>query len=90
MERTRYRIEYAYEFKRMVRKIPKNIQNRIKEAIDKRLTEYPNESGKELSKEWKGHRRLRVGDYRIIYKVLENVVTVFIIEIDHRKDVYDK
>ncbi|WP_420835509.1 type II toxin-antitoxin system RelE family toxin [Parachlamydia acanthamoebae] len=33
----------------------------------------------------KGYRRLRVGDYRIVYRVFEERIVVFIIEIDHRE-----
>ncbi|MCK5678196.1 MAG: type II toxin-antitoxin system RelE/ParE family toxin, partial [Flavobacteriaceae bacterium] len=32
--------------------------------------------------------RLRVGSYRIIYSILEDVVTVEVIKIKHGKDVY--
>lgn len=32
---------------------------------------------------------MRVGDYRVIYKVFEDRVVVFIVEIDHRKQVYE-
>ncbi len=34
--------------------------------------------------------RIRVADYRIIYKVEDKIVTVFILEIGHRKNVYTK
>lgn len=33
--------------------------------------------------------RIRVGDYRIIYQVKDNVLTVFILIIGHRREVYD-
>jgi mRNA interferase RelE/StbE len=33
--------------------------------------------------------RIRVGDYRIIYQVKDNVLTVYILIIGHRRDVYD-
>lgn len=62
--------------------------SRIKKAIEERLTYLPNDYGKELIREWKGHRRLRVGNYRIIYKIFEDKVLVLIVEIDHRKDAY--
>jgi len=34
--------------------------------------------------------RYRVGDYRIIYRILDLKITVVIIKISHRKDVYRK
>ena len=68
--------------------LPKAIRQRILIAINERLTTNPSEYGKPLTKEWKEHRRLRVGDYRVIYKVFEEKVVVFIVEVDHRKDIY--
>jgi mRNA interferase RelE/StbE len=33
--------------------------------------------------------RVRVGDYRIIYQVKDNILTVFVLIIGHRREVYD-
>jgi len=32
--------------------------------------------------------RIRIGDYRVVYDVLEDVIVVLILRIGHRKDVY--
>lgn len=88
MGQIRYKIEYEIGIEKQLQKINKNIRIRIKKAIEDRLTTNPNEYGKPLTKEWKDHRRLRVGDYRIIYKVYEERVVVFIVDIDNRRDVY--
>ncbi len=32
--------------------------------------------------------RLRVGNYRIIYEINDSIITVTVIDVDHRKDVY--
>lgn len=45
--------------------------------------------GKPLRYSLKGHRRLRVSDYRIVYRIEAEKNTVVIIAITHRKDVYD-
>lgn len=70
-------------------KIPSAIREIIRKAIEKKLTVDPIGFGKPLRYSLKGHRRLRVGDYRVIYKVDEDTIIVIIVEIDHRKDVYD-
>ena len=44
--------------------------------------------GKPLRYSLKGHRRLRVSDYRIVYRIESQTNTVIIIAIKHRKDVY--
>lgn len=88
MQGIRFRIQFERGVKEQLKKFPKNIQQRISDAISKRLTIAPNDYGKALTKEWKEHRRLRVGDYRVIYKVYDQEVVVFIVQIDHRKLVY--
>ncbi len=34
--------------------------------------------------------RIRTGDYRIIYEIHEKIVTVVVIDIGHRKDIYKR
>ncbi|WP_316353243.1 type II toxin-antitoxin system RelE family toxin [Candidatus Trichorickettsia mobilis] len=68
--------------------LPTAIRRTIKTAIEERLTTNPIELGKPLRYSWKGHRRLRVGDYRIIYRIDFTYNTVIIVAIEHRKDVY--
>ncbi len=58
----------------------------IAKAID-RLAIHP-EMGKFLTGEWKGYRKYRTGDYRIIYRVEHSKLIIYIITIGDRKDVY--
>lgn len=44
--------------------------------------------GEFLKGEWKGYRKHRVGNYRIIYRVEHSRLIIYIITIDDRKDVY--
>jgi len=67
--------------------LPKTMRERIKRAIETRLVADPIGLGKPLRYSFIGHRRIRVGDYRIIYRVTNN--TVIIVIIKHRKDVYE-
>jgi mRNA interferase RelE/StbE len=83
----KYRIEFTEKSKENLHKFPKNIQETILKAIQQRLTVGP-EIGKPLVREWKNHRRLRVGDYRIIYKIIDDRLVVLIVEIDNRRDIY--
>lgn len=65
------------------------IRTLIKRAIEERLMADPIGFGKPLRYSLKGHRRLRVGDYRIIYRIDATAKTVIIVAIMHRKDVYE-
>ncbi len=68
--------------------IDKKSQNRIKKAIETRLVIAPHQYGEPLRKTLKGFWKLRVGDYRIVYKIVEN--EVWILGIIHRKKVYEE
>jgi len=67
--------------------LPKTAGEQIRHAIETRLTVDPVGIGKPLRYTLKGYRRLRVGDWRVIYRIEGN--TVFIFTIGNRKDVYD-
>jgi len=50
------------------------------------LQTAPHDYGKPLRKSLKGYWKLRVGDYRVVFKVIES--EVWILGIRHRKSVY--
>ncbi len=69
--------------------LPKiDVRNRgmIKRAIEDRLATQPETYGKPLRKTLKGYWKLRVGDYRIVFKVSKD--DILILGIIHRKEVY--
>jgi mRNA interferase RelE/StbE len=67
--------------------IPKPYKEQIKKAIRERLTVEPVKLGKPLRYSLLGFRRLRVGDWRIIYRINGEVVEI--IKIGNRKDIYE-
>ena len=71
-------------------KISPPIRKIIKEAIEKKLTVNPAAFGKPLKYGLKGYRRLRVGDYRVIYRIVDEKVVVIIIDREHRKNIYEE
>lgn len=62
-------------------------KERIKKAIETRLTTEPQLYGAPLRKTLHGYWKLRVGDYRVVFKVAGK--EVWILGIIHRKNVYD-
>ena len=68
--------------------LPKTQKALIKRAIEERLATDPAGFGKPLRFSLKGHRRLRVGDWRVIYRI--EGTHVIITAIAHRKDVYEQ
>jgi mRNA interferase RelE/StbE len=59
---------------------------RVLSAIAERLGSEPNKYGKPLSGSLAGHRRLRVGDIRIIYQVDGGTVQVLVVAIGPRRN----
>lgn len=71
-----------------IKTIPKNLQIRIKKALEQRLLQDPVQAGRPLRQSLAGHRKMRVGDYRIIYRVERQ--SIIVLKIGHRKEVYDQ
>ena len=65
-------------------RIPKQERIRIVEAID-RLAQWPH-TGTVLKGQHRGLRRIRVGTYRVVYEVLEEVLIVLVVRAAHRRD----
>jgi len=68
-------------------RIPRNVQDRSRRAIERRLTQTPELCGEPLRGTLRGYWKLRVGDYRVIYKIGRE--TVLILAIKHRSTVYE-
>jgi mRNA interferase RelE/StbE len=84
-----YRIEYlASVVNEDIAKLTKLVRKQIKAAIEKKLASHPIEFGKPLRYSLKGARRLRVGDWRIIYKI-EPPDVVLVVKIGHRREIYE-
>lgn len=66
--------------------LPKTMRARIRTAIENRLTTSPESYGKPLRYSLNSLWSLRIGDYRVIYRIEGN--TVIIHRIGHRRDVY--
>ena len=59
---------------------------RIIRAIDSKLTKAPLQFGTPLSRNLTNFRKLRVGDYRVVYRVQEKNIIVFVLAVGPRRD----
>lgn len=64
----------------------RRVGRQLANAIE-RLALHP-ELGEFLTGAWKGYRKYRAGDYRIIYRIEHARLVVYVITIGDRKDVY--
>jgi len=69
-----------------LRRVARPERARIIAAID-RLAETPH-LGAALKGDLRGLRRIRVGDYRVVYEVRDNELVVLVVRVAHRRDAY--
>ncbi len=83
-----YRVEYLESVvNEDIPALPKTARRRVRLEIERKLAVHPIHFGKPLQYSLKGCRRLRVGDYRVVFIIEDERVVV--VKIGHRKDVYD-
>ena len=81
-----YLINYHKAVKGDLNSLEVLIKARIKSAIETRIAVDPIKSGEPLRGNFKRFRKLRIGDYRIVYKVIKEIV--LILGIGHRRYIY--
>ncbi len=82
----RYEIVFNKSVYKDLRRLPKSDIKRILARIDS-LADNPRPPGAEkLTNEEK--YRIRQGNYRILYRVEDMIITVTIVKVGHRRDVY--
>ena len=81
-----YSVRIKRSATRDLAQIARQDRERIVYAID-RLGEQPH-VGYPLKGALRGLRRVRVGDYRVIYEVLDNELVVLVVRVAHRRGAY--
>ena len=82
-----YRIEVKRSAAKELKKIPKADRKRIAGKIDSLAESLPNPDTTKMKGNNPFHK-IRVGDYRIIYEIQEDLLLVLVFKIGHRKDIY--
>lgn len=86
-----WKIEFERQAQRAFDKLDMTSKARIARFIDQRLipSEDPRELGKPLTgTDYRGVWRFRVGDYRLLTRIEDRIVTIIVLKIGHRSDVY--
>ena len=81
-----YRVQIKRSAVKALRLIERQDRERLLRAID-RLADEPH-AGSVLKGEFAGLRRIRVGVYRIVYEIHEGELTVLVVRVAHRREVY--
>lgn len=80
------KIEWDTRALKELRKIPKESAIRILNAV-KSLAENPL-LGQPLKGAFQGFRKLRVGEFRVIYSFFKGIAVIQVLRVAHRRDVY--
>ena len=86
-----YHVEYTPQALKTLKKLDPYISKMLVAWIRKNVdgSENPRLHGKGLEANHSGKWRYRVGDYRIVVNISEETVTVLVLAIGHRKDIYN-
>lgn len=83
-----YRIEWTAPAVRELRKLDRGVARRIARAVTALGSEPRPAGAKSLVGQPSGVMRLRVGDYRVVYRVEDDRVVVTVVRVAHRREVY--
>ncbi len=83
---TIYEIELSRPAVKALKKLPRHISARIFRKIGLLAADPRPEGAKKLV--GSASYRIRVGDYRVVYDIHDGVLTVLVVAVGHRKDVY--
>ena len=82
-----YRLDVTPAATRDLKRLPQDVRTTIRSTIDG-LAEDPRPQGYEKMEGSDDVYRVRCGHYRVIYQILDNVLTVIVVRARHRRDVY--
>jgi len=79
---------YSRSAERSIRRLDPEVQRRVRVAVE-RLLESPLR-GKALRLTLQGLRSWRTGDWRIVFRVIEDRIEILNVGVGHRREVYDR
>lgn len=84
-------VEFDDRARRELRKLDVQVQQAILSYLRERIAvaEDPRRFGKPLRRNLAGLWRYRVGDYRLICRIEDERVVVLVLQIGHRREVYE-
>lgn len=82
-----YQIEFTKAASKQLKKLPSEEQTRIRDKIDE-LADNPRPDGVVKLTNSENSYRIRVGNYRVLYDIFDDILLVSVVKVRHRKDVY--
>jgi mRNA interferase RelE/StbE len=87
----KYKFRKTKKFDKQMLKLDRHVRSKIASYIEDVLGQLtsPRLLGKALTGDKNGLWRYRIGDYKLICRIEDEVVTVIMLSVAHRKDVYE-
>ena len=85
---TDYKVIFSKRAEKELDKLPKRIVLDLLQLIEGLETNPRPVGSKKLSGYFNCHR-VRRGDYRVVYTIEDDILTIEIVRVGHRKDIYD-
>ena len=82
-----YRVEFTSAAARKVRKLDRPVRARLLDAIESLTTSPRPDRVKKLTST-ENAWRIRVGDYRIIYSIEDDILVMTVVRVAHRREIY--
>lgn len=82
-----YQVVFRPAALRALESLPAKLQKRIVERVEA-LAQNPRPHGAKRLVGMEGLYRIRVGDYRVLYRVEDEVLTILVVAVGHRREVY--
>lgn len=85
-----WRIEFHPDAAKELKKLDRAISARIVKTLETRIAplDDPRTLGAPLKGEHEGYWRWRIGDYRVVARIEDELITILVIQIAHRREVY--
>jgi mRNA interferase RelE/StbE len=85
-----WKIEYDEKALKALKRLDRQVAERVINAMKQKIvqSDNPRNEGKPLSGRLAEYWRYRVGDYRVICLIKDEVLTVLVVDIGHRGNVY--
>lgn len=84
-----FRVELSRTARRaLAERLPLSVAFAVLELLEGPLAHRPYQVGAPLVSPFLGQWRARRGEYRIRYRIDNDSRTVFVLDIDHRRDIY--
>jgi len=85
-----WKVSFLAKAQKQLARLDVTARNRILKFVNERLLALPDPRslGKPLTGEKQGLFRYRVGDYRLICELKDQVLTILVLEVGHRREIY--